>query len=82
MDHLEQHIRQIKVSNSSVAWDNSDEILVASLPVEFRMPEIDRYTGIGCPRIHLRLYSTTMRACGLGETQLIVLFPLSLSSAV
>ncbi|RVW19255.1 Retrovirus-related Pol polyprotein from transposon 17.6 [Vitis vinifera] len=25
---------------------------------KFRMPEIERYTGIGCPRIHLRLYST------------------------
>ncbi|RVW77927.1 hypothetical protein CK203_048276 [Vitis vinifera] len=31
----------------------------------FRMLEIERYTGIGCPRIHLRLYSTIMRAHGL-----------------
>ncbi|RVW62990.1 hypothetical protein CK203_059273 [Vitis vinifera] len=34
---------------------------VAALPVEFCMPDIKRYTGIGCPRIHLQLYSTVMQ---------------------
>ena len=34
---------------------------MAALPVEFRMPDIERYTGIGCPRIHLQLYSAVMR---------------------
>ncbi|KAL6327019.1 hypothetical protein AAG906_013186 [Vitis piasezkii] len=37
--------------------------------------------GIGCPRIHLRLYSTIMRAHGLDEAQMIMLFPMSLSGA-
>ena len=54
---------------------------MASLPAKFRMPEIERYTGIGCPRIHLRLYSMVMRAHGLDESQMITLFPLSLSGA-
>ena len=54
---------------------------MASLPAKFRMPEIERYTGIGCPRIHLRLYSTIMRAHGLDEAQMIMLFPMSLSGA-
>ncbi|RVW63776.1 Transposon Ty3-I Gag-Pol polyprotein [Vitis vinifera] len=54
---------------------------VASLPAKFRMPDIERYTGIGCPRLHLRLYSTVMRAHGLDEPQMITLFPLSLSGA-
>ncbi|RVW56782.1 hypothetical protein CK203_082741 [Vitis vinifera] len=45
------------------------------------MPDIERYTGIGCPRLHLRLYSTVMRAHGLDEPQMITLFPLSLSGA-
>ncbi|RVX10406.1 hypothetical protein CK203_016892 [Vitis vinifera] len=52
---------------------------LATLPVGFRMPDIERYTGVGCPRIHLRLYSTVMRALGLDEAQLLTLFPLSLS---
>ena len=54
---------------------------MSSLPAKFRMSNIERYTGVGCPRIHLRLYSTMMRAHGLDESQMITLFPLSLSGA-
>ena len=52
---------------------------VATLPISFRMPEIEGYTGVGCPRIHLTLYNSIMRALGLDEAQLLTLFPLSLS---
>ena len=43
------------------------------------MPDIKKYTGIGCPRIHLQLYSAVMRGHRLDEEQMIILFPLSLS---
>ena len=45
------------------------------------MLEIEKYTGISCPKIHLRLYSSVMRAHGLDEPHLIMFFPMSLSSA-
>ena len=45
------------------------------------MLEIEKYTSIGCPKIHLRLYSSVMRAHGLDEAHLIMLFPMSLSGA-
>ena len=54
---------------------------MASLSAKFRMLEIERYTGIGCPCIHLRLYSTVMRTHGLDEAQMVMLFPMSLSGA-
>ena len=54
---------------------------MAALPIEFRMPDIKRYTGIGCPRIHLQLYNAVMRGHKLDEAQMIMLFPLSLSGA-
>ena len=69
------------MSDGSVVWDDFGGMPVASLPAKFRMPDIERYTGIGCPRIHLRLYSTVIRAHGLDEPQMITLFPLSLSGA-
>ena len=50
------------------------------LSPKFRMPDMGRYTGRGCPRTHLRIYSQLMRGMGLDEAQLIMLFPLSLSS--
>ncbi|KAL6348506.1 hypothetical protein AAG906_009966 [Vitis piasezkii] len=66
MDKLEQKLRQMRTSEGAITWEDFDGAPVASLPAKFRMPEIERYTGIGCPRIHLRLYSTVMRAHGPG----------------
>ena len=64
-----------------MTWDDRDGIPAASLPVKFRMPDIERYSGIGCPKIHLRLYSTVMRAHGIDDAQFVALFPMLLSGA-
>ena len=61
IDRIEQRIRSLHVSDGVIGWDEYDDLPVAALPVEFRMPDIERYTGIGCPRIHLQLYSAVMR---------------------
>ena len=79
MDRLERRIGQMRDPDEMISWDDPGDVPVATLPVGFRMPDIERYTGVGCPRIHLRLYSTVMRALGLDEAQLLTLFPLSLS---
>ena len=64
---------------SDGARDDFDGAPVANLPSHFRMPKIKRYTDIGFPKIHLRLYNSVMRAHGLDEAHLIMLFPMSLS---
>ena len=64
-----------------MGWDRYDDLPVATLPIEFRMLDIERYTGIGCPRIHLQLYNAIMRGHRLDKAQMIMLFPLSLSGA-
>ena len=79
MDRLERRIGQMRDPDEMISWDDPGDVPVATLPVGFRMPDMERYTGVGCPRIHLRLYSTVMRALSLGEAQLLTLFPLSLS---
>ena len=71
----------MRTINKAITWKDFNGALVASLSTKFRMPEIERYIGIGCPRIHLRLYSTVMRAHGLDEAQMVMLFPMSLSGA-
>ena len=60
IDRIEQRIRSLHVSDGVIGWDGYDDLPVAALPVEFRMPNIERYTWIGCPRIHLQLYSAVM----------------------
>ena len=79
MNRIKQHMWQLRVFDGSAVWDDLEGMSVANLPAKFRMPDIERYTGIGCPRLHLRLYSTVMRAHGLDKSQMITLFPLSLS---
>ena len=79
IDHIEQRIRQFRISNSSIVWDDFDSISVVSLSTKFKMPDIARYTDVGYPYIHLRLYITIMRAHGLDESQMITMFPLFLS---
>ena len=71
----------MRTSDRVVTWEDFDGAPVANLPAKFRMLEIERYTGIGCLCIHLRLYSIIMRAYGLDEAQMIMLFPMSLSGA-
>ena len=81
MDCIEQRMRQLRVYDNSVAWNDLEVIPVANLPANFRMPDIERYLGIGCHCIHLRLYNTMIRAYGLDESQMITLFPFYLSGA-
>ena len=74
INRIEQRIRSLHVFDGVIGWDGYDDLPVAALPVEFRMPDIERYTGIGCPRIHLQLYSAVMRGHRLDEAQMIMLF--------
>ena len=64
-----------------MTWNDRDCIPAASLPAKFCMLDIERYSGIGCPNIHLRLYNIVMRAHGIDDAQLVALFPMSLSGA-
>ena len=81
IDRIEQRIRSLHVPDGVIGWDRYDDLIVAALLVEFRMPDSERYTGIGCPRIHLQLYNVVMHGHRLNEAQMIMFFPLSLSGA-
>ncbi|RVW47100.1 hypothetical protein CK203_105500 [Vitis vinifera] len=75
-------LRQLRLFGSSSTWDDLDSIPVASLPAKFRMLDIERYMVVGCLYTYLRLYSTVMRAHGLDGSQMITMFPLSLSEVL
>ena len=79
VDHM---LRQLRVAEGMDVWDGFDSAPVTPLPTKYRMPDMERYASRGCPHTHLRIYSQLMRGMGLDEAQLIMLFPLSLSSMV
>ena len=81
VERLESKMRQIKLQDGGLTWDDRDGIPTASLPAKFCMPDIECYSGIGCPKIHWRLNSIVMRAHGIDDVQLVALFPMSLSGA-
>ena len=58
-----------------MTWDDRDGTPAVNLPAKFHMPDIERYSGIGCPKIHLRLYSIVIRARGIDDAQLVALSP-------
>ena len=72
-------LRQLRVVEGMDVWDGFDSAPITPLLPKFWIPERECYTGRGCPRTHLRIYSQLMRGIGLDEAQLILLFPLSLS---
>ena len=81
IDRIEQRIKSLHVSNGVMGWDGYDDLPVAALPIEFCMPDIERFMEIRCPCIHLQLYSAVMHGHRLDEAWMIMLFPLSLSGA-
>ena len=80
IQRVEQMLRQLRVAEGMDVWDEFDSASMTPLRPKFRMPDMERYTGRGCPRTHLWIYSQLMRGMSLDDAQLIMLFPLSLSS--
>lgn len=74
-------MRPIILQDGGLTQDDTNGIPMASLPAKFCMPNIEHYSGVGNPKIHLRLYNTVMRAHGLDNAQLVALFPMSLNGA-
>ena len=71
----------MRASDGGITWDDFNGSLVSKLSTKFRMPDIERSMGIDCPHIHLGLYNIIIRAHELDESQMIMLFPMSLSGA-
>ena len=67
VERLESRMRQIKLQDGGLTWNDRDGTPTDSLPTKFCMPNIERYSGIDCPKIHLRLYNTVMRAHGIDD---------------
>ncbi|RVW95580.1 hypothetical protein CK203_039118 [Vitis vinifera] len=56
-------MRQIILQDGGLTWNDRDGTPMTSLPVKFCMPYIECYSGIGCPKIYLRLYIELSRLC-------------------
>ena len=67
VERLKSKMRQIRLQDGGLTWDDKDDIPVVSLLAKFRMSNIEYYNGVGCLNIHLRLYYIVMRAHDLND---------------
>ena len=49
----------MRTSDRAVTWEDFDGAPLTSLLVKFKMPEIEQYTEIGCPRIYFPIKNKT-----------------------
>ena len=65
-------------------WDGFDGAPMTPLPPKFRMPDMERYTGRGSPRTHLRIYHAAVGSAPLfshtdtSTTTAVILWDVSL----
>ena len=45
-----------------IGQDDTDAMSTASFVAKFRVSDMEKYSGIDCPLIHFKLYSTVIRA--------------------
>ena len=53
----------------------------ARLPPKFKMPTLDKFNGIGCPKSHLKMYMRAMQPLGATEEVLAQMFQSTLIGA-
>ena len=51
------------------------------LPPKFKMPTLDKFNGIGCPKSHLKMYMRAMQPLGTTEEILAQMFQNTLIGA-
>lgn len=50
-------------------------------PEKFKMPDIDKYDGTGCPKTHPQLFFSNVGSMGLTQKQMAKIIPRTLSGA-
>ena len=58
----------MRILDRTIVWDDIDKPPTVSLLAGFQMSDKERFTTIGCPRAHPRLYNLFMRALGRDDT--------------
>ena len=49
LDRLEQELRHVRAPDRTIIQDDSDRPHTISSLAGFQMPDIERFTGVGCP---------------------------------
>ena len=60
MNNMEEMIRRASTMKELMDYDSLSLFPNARLPPKFKMPTLDKFDGIGCPKSHLKMYIRAM----------------------
>ena len=60
MNKMEEMIRRASTMKGLMDYDSLSLFPNARLPPKFKMPTLDKFDGIGCPKSHLKMYIRAM----------------------
>ena len=60
MNKMEEMIRRASTMKDLMDYDSLSLFPNARLPPKFKMPTLDKFDGIGCPKSHLKMYIRAM----------------------
>ena len=67
MNKMDEMIRRARKMEELMNYDSLSLFPNARLPPKFKMPTLDKFDGIGCPKSHLKMYMRAMQPLGVIE---------------
>ena len=81
MNKMEEMIRRARKMEDLIDYDSLSLFPNVRLPPKFKMPTLDKFDGIGCPKSHLKMYMRAMQPLGATEEVLAQMFQNTLTGA-
>ena len=81
MNKMEEMIRRALKMEELMDYDSLSLLPNARLPSKFKMPNLDKFNGTGCPKSHLKMYIRAMQPLGATEEVLAQMFQNTLIEA-
>ena len=81
MDKMEEMIRRACKMEDLMDFNSLSLFPNVRLPPKFKMPTLDKFDGIGCPKSHLKMYMRAMQPLGATEEVLAQMFQNTLTGA-
>ena len=78
---MEEMIRRARKVEELMDYDSLSLFPNARLPPKFKIPNLDKFDGTGCPKSHLKMYMRTMQPLGMTEEVLALMFQSTLTGA-
>ena len=72
---MKEMIRKARKMEELMDYDSLSLFPNARLPPKFKMPNLNKFDGTGCPKSHLKMYIRAMQPLGATKEVLAIILP-------